>query len=184
VPINDAGSWRIADGVLRFGGERGSIVTADLPNWLQLSKVVTFLPARPATSTISVDVRFDEEPDKDAMLGLFAAYQDEANWTAWVWHPGASLTGFEQQLHSGSLAHPWHASNESNSFLDRGTVPQSHTWYTVEVTLTPGSARYQLSEKASGRLLISGSAAIDWEGRFVALGVRKTAASFDNFLLR
>lgn len=184
VPINDAGSWCIADGVLQFAGERGSVVTPNLPNWLQSSKVVAFLPVRPGTSIVSLDLRFDEVPPRDAMLGLFAAYQDEANWTAWVWRPGANVAGLEQQSHAGSLAHPWHATNASNFFLDRVVAPQLHTWYTVDVALTPGSARYRLTEKASGRLVLAGSAAIDWQGRFLALGVRKTAASFDNVVVR
>ena len=182
TPINNSGAWAIGDGVLRFAGDRGGDFADTTPDWLQWSKVVAFLPERLEPNTLSVDFRFDEAPSKDAVIGVFAAYQDEVNWTAWVWAAGKA--GLQQQAHRGNPGRPFFAQSLSQDWCDPSGSPEPGTWYTLQIALAPGSVRCKLSETASGKMLQSSEQAVPWEGKFLALGSRKAVVSFKNLILR
>jgi predicted neuraminidase len=184
TPINDAGSWKVADGVLEYTGDRPGILADTAPDWMHWSKVVSFLPKRGTNSTMSVDFRFDETWAKDAVLGVFAAYQDESNWTAWCWHPAIQKAGFQQELHFGSVTHPFYARNSSNFFFDHMEAPVKGAWYTVHITTAQDGISYRLLDKATGKELLTGSSPIAWEGQFIGLGSRNAVVSFDNVVVR
>jgi predicted neuraminidase len=184
APINDSGSWMVSDGVLRYTGDRGGTISDTAADWLHWSKVVCFLPKWPASTTISVDFRIDEAWSKDAMIAVFPAYQDESNWTGWIWEPGALKAGLQREAHSGSLLHPYFAKNLSDDFYDRVEAAEQGRWYSLEITVKPGSMNYKLTDKAGGQLLLAAGNDLDWEGPFIALGSRNVAVSFDNVVVR
>ena len=185
VPINNSGSWKIGGGVLRYTGDRpGGGMLDTIPDWMHWSRVVSFLPRRPATSTFSVDFRFDEPWAKDSVLGIFAAYQDESNWTAWCWHPADGRAGLQQEAHAGSTTRPFYARNSSNYMFDRVAPPQKDTWYTVEINTAAGRIGYRLLNKQLGQVLLTGSTTVQWEGQFIGLGSRNAVVSFDNVAVR
>jgi len=185
VPINNSGSWKIGEGVLHYAGDRPGGGMADaIPDWMHWSKVVSFLPRRPAASTFSVDFRFDEGWAKDAVIGVFVAYQDESNWTAWCWHLADGRAGLQQEVHAGSVTRPFYARNSSNYTLDRMTAPEPNVWYTVEITTGDGSMSYRLLDRQSRKVLLASSNKLQWEGQFIGLGSRKAVVSFDNAVVR
>ena len=184
VPVNDSGAWKVKDGVLGYAGDRGGTISEKTPDWLHWSKAICFLPARPSSSSLAVDFRIDDKWAKDGEIGIFAAYQDEANWTAWTWRPGDKVAGMRQEAHCGSMTHPYHATNISNFYDDAIEPAETGVWYRLEVALRPGWASYRLIERESRRLILAAEEEIAWEGRFLALGSREIALSFDNVEVR
>jgi predicted neuraminidase len=183
TPINNAGSWIVKDGVMQFAGGRGGGTEANA-DWLRWSKVVAFLPKRSAATTMALEFRIDEEWPKDAMIGMFPAYQDESNWTAWVWQLAGQKAGFQVEAHRGSMTRPYYANNLSDTYFDPVSAPQPGTWYRIEVTLKPGVMEHRLTNKATGKVLLTSRNEFDWQGQFIALGSRKVAVSFDNVVVR
>ena len=154
-----------------------------MPEWMQWSKVVCFVPFTTHQS-ISVDIRFDSAPTKDSTIGVFPAYQDEANWTAWCWYGADGKAGWRQESHSGNLTRPSYARSASTSAFDGIEAPMLDTWYSLLVTKAEAKLSYLLSEKATGRKVLEATTQLAWEGQFLALGSRKAIVSFDNVVVR
>ena len=99
TPINNAAGWRVADGVLKMADETPVENPRD---WLRWSKLIAFRYRRAERYTIAADLRFDAVTAAgDAAIAVFAGYQDEGNWAAWVWHPASGHAGLELESHSG-----------------------------------------------------------------------------------
>lgn len=113
-----------------------------------------------------------------------SAYQDESNWTGWIWEPGALKAGLQREAHSGSLLRPYVAKNLSDDFYDHVEAAEPGRWYSLEITVKPGSMSFKLTDKAGGQLLLAAANDLAWEGPFIALGSRKLAVSFDNVTVR
>ncbi len=183
TPINNAGSWMVKNGVMQFADGQGGGTEAN-GDWLRWSKVVAFLPKRPAATTMTAEFRIDEEWPKDAMIGVFPAYQDESNWTAWIWQLAGQRAGLQVEAHRGSMTRPYYAGNLSDTYFDPMSAPQRNTWYRIEVTLKPGVMEYRLLNKDTGKVLLASRNEFTWQGQFIALGSRKVAVSFDNVVVR
>jgi predicted neuraminidase len=180
TPINKTGAWQVKDGVLQFAGGTEPQNSLD---WLHWSKAVAFLPARPSDFSLEVDLRVDGNLTNDAVLGVFPAYQDESNWTGWLWNPVQGKAGLQQESHWGSLNRPAYACNRSDFYLEAALHADQNHWYRLHLEVEPGRIDYRLTDRDSGGVLFAGSNKVVWEGRFLALGGRQLAASFDRVVV-
>jgi predicted neuraminidase len=179
TPIGLAGAWSAHGGVLSFDG--GHVENAE--DWLRWSKMVAFLPRKPATFTLDADVRFDGQDFGVGSLGVFPAYQDEVNWTGWVWQPRGGKVGFEHQVHAGTPVRPSYSRNITETFFET-VAPQAGKWYRLRIAAAPGRMEWTLSDRDTGMKIFSANNKISWEGQFIALGGRDVRVSFDNVVLR
>jgi len=177
--INNRGSWRVADGLLR--ASRGPAVKSKA-DWAHWSKAAAFVAAKPRQFTFEADLRFDGPIAPDAALGVFSSYQDEDNWMAVVWS-GEGKLGLERQEHFGWTSRP-QAFRASNKAWTEIRKPQSDKWYHVKLTQLASSNQMVITEKETGEIISANEVETVYDGNFIAVGVMDCAASFANIALR
>jgi hypothetical protein len=179
TPIGLQDAWSARGGVLSFDGRQ----VENTIEWLRWSKMIAFLPHKPATFTLEADVRFDGKEFGSGALGVFPAYQDEVNWTGWIWQPQSGKVGFERQAHSGTPTKQSYSRNITETFFET-VAPQADKWYKLRIATAPGHMEWSLSDRDTGAKIFAARNEFSWEGPFIALGGREVRASFDNIVLR
>ena len=176
--INKGDAWRVKDGILRMADDGAVENTRD---WLRWSKLIAFRYRRSVRYTVSADFRFDAVGKADAAVGIFPAYQDEANWAAWIWQPGTGHAGLAREQHYGRPKQGrWR--DDSQAWLER-VEPETGKWYRVMLRRDGRNLAWELTDKATGRRLAADTVEMEVPGCFPALGSRGVKVSFDNFVM-
>ena len=173
--INGRESWIVSDGTLQVE-DRGTVENAS--DWLRWSRLLTSEIG--PRSNVEIDLRFDgEQQPANGAVAVFPFYQDEANWTGWIWQPLEGKLGFEQEEHFGTAKLGSYSRQLSATYFE-SFRPEPFRWYTVRIVREDSALRWELRERGNQRVLIQARNPIRADGNFFALGARNVKVSFDN----